>query len=193
MKRKILFSFLGTSLFLLLLFKSGFIYVQISPYNSYRLTENESIKFENFISRFWEMVEKDDFDGINSELSDGEKKDWRFADTIQTTKKNAEQFGKIKSWRFFRSASPRITSEWAKNPDEKIYQIEYLTTAENGEFCAWFTFYITANNEIKLFGLSLDSPVEWRIEESDKQKLVEKKYPNEFIIPYGEQYIEFRY
>jgi len=160
MKRTILYSLVSLILLTVLLFRLDFFYINRSEFNSYRLTKNESILFENAVSKFWAKVEKGEFDEIKDELSEGEEKDWRHTRLINDIKENRNKFGKITSWEFFRSASPRITSEWAKNPDEKIYQIEYLTQAENGEFCAWFTFYIEPNGEIKIFGLSLDSPVE---------------------------------
>ncbi len=193
MKKTILYSLVSLILLITLLFRLDFFYVNVSPFNYYRLSKNESILFEDAISKFWEKVEKEKFDEIKDELSEGEEKDRRYSEIINDLKENRNKFGKITSWEFFRSASPRITSKWAKNPDEKIYQIEYLTKAENGEFCAWFIFYIEANGAIKLFGLSLDSPVEWRIEERNIQKVVVEKHPNEIIIPYADRYIEIRY
>ena len=193
MKKTILYLSITLILLTILLFRLDIIYVNISPFNSYRLSKPETILFENAVSNFWEKVEQEKFDEIKDELSEGEEKDRRYTEIISDLKENRNNFGKITSWKFFRSASPRITSEWAKNPDEKIYQIEYLTKAKNGEFCAWFIFYVEPSGEIKLFGLSLDSPVEWRIEERDKQKLIVEKRPNEIIIPYADRYIEIRY
>lgn len=193
MKRIILYSLVSLILLTILLFRFDFFYVNRSEFNSYRLTKTESILFENSVSRFWEKAEKEKFDELKYELSESEEKDRRYGDLVNDLKENRNKFGKIKSWEFFRAASPRITSEWAKNPDEKIYHIEYLTKAENGEFCAWFVFYVEPDGEIKLYGLSLDSPVEWRIEERDRQKLIVKKHPNEIIIPYADRFIEIRY
>ena len=166
MKKAILYLSVSLILLIILLFRVGFFYVNISEYNSYKLTENETILFEDAVSKFWKKVEDERFNELESELYEGQPSKYRdvyIKQDIQSLKEHRNKFGKIKSWEFFRSASPRITSEWAKNPDEKIYQIEYLTEAENGEFCAWFVFYVKPNGEIKLYNLIIDSPVEWRI------------------------------
>lgn len=196
MKKVILYSPVSLVLLIALLFRLGVFYVNISEYNSYKLTESESILFENAVSRFWEKVENERFDELENELYEGQSDKYRdiyIKREIQSLRENRNRFGKIKSWEFFRSASPRITSEWAKNLDEKIYQIEYLTKAENEEFCAWFVFHVKPDGEIRIYNLTTDSPVEWRIEERDKQRLIVEKYPNEIIIPYSDRYIEFRY
>ncbi|MBA2619714.1 MAG: hypothetical protein H0U87_00790 [Acidobacteria bacterium] len=195
-KRTILYSSVSLILLTILLFRLDLFYVNISPFNSYRLTKSESILFEDAVSKFWEKVENEKFDGLANELYEDEESKYRDAyikQDFEKIKENRSRLGKIISWEFFRSASPRITSEWSKNPDEKIYQIEYLTKAENGEFCAWFTWKVKANGEIKLHNLNIDSPVEWRVEERDKQKSVVEKHPNEIIIPYADRYIEIRY
>ena len=196
MKRTILYLSVSVILLTILLFRLDFFYVNISPFNSYRLTKNESIFFEEAVSKFWEKVENEKFDDLANELYEDEASKYR--DTLvkqdfEKIKENRSRLGKVISWEFFRAASPHITSEWAENPDEKIYHIEYLTKAENGEFCAWFVWKVKASGEIKLHNLSVDSPVEWRIEERYIHKLVVEKHPNEIIIPYADRYIEFRY
>ncbi|MCY7348894.1 MAG: hypothetical protein LH614_22110 [Pyrinomonadaceae bacterium] len=193
MKKAILYSLVALVLITILLLRLDVVYVNISPHNYYRLNKNESILFEDAVSKFWGKVEKEKFDEIKSELSEDETNDYRNNLILNDLKENRSQFGKIISWEFFRSASPQITSESVRNPDEKHYHIEYLTKAENGEFCTSFIWKLKPDNEVKLFFVGNDSPVEWRIEERNKQRLVIEKHPNEIIIPYADRYIEIRY
>lgn len=193
MKRKILYLAVSLILLTILLFRLEIFYVSVSPFNSYRLTKNETILFEDTVSKFWGKVENGKFDEIRNELAEDADDEYRNNLYINEFRENRKQFGKVISWEFFRAASPRITSTWSENPAEKNYHVEYLTKAENGEFCAWFVWKVKQNGEIKLLNLTLDSPVEWRIEEQNKQKLIVEKHPNEIIIPYADRYIEFRY
>jgi hypothetical protein len=193
MKRKILYLAVSLILLTILLFRLEIFYISVSPFNSYRLTTNETILFEGTVSKFWEKVENGKFDEIKNELAEDANDEYRNNLYINEFRENRTQFGKVISWKFFRAASPRITSTWSENPAEEIYHVEYLTKAENGEFCAWFVWKVKQNGEIKLLNLTLDSPVEWRIEEQNKQKLIVEKHPNEIIIPYADRYIEFRY
>ncbi len=193
MKKAILYSLVALVLITILLFRLDVVYVNISPHNYYRLNKNESILFEDAVSKFWGKVEKEKFDEIKSELSEDDTNDYRNNLIVNDLKENRSQFGKIISWEFFRSASPQITSESVRNLDEKYYHIEYLTKAENGEFSTSFIWKMKPDDEVKLFFVGTDSPVEWRIEERNKQRLVIEKHPSEIIIPYADRYIEIRY
>lgn len=191
MKRAFLYSLISLVLITILLFRLGFFYINISPHNSYHLSETEKSLITNAISQFRERVESGKFEEIAKDLSKGRQDSYWENIILKDIQNDRAEYGKPLSWEFFRSAQPQSDKE----KGETVYHLDYLTKYETEEVFESFIWLVKENNEINLIhtGIHLPQATEWRIEERDKQKLIVEKYSNEIIIPYADRYIEFRY
>ena len=192
MKKAILYSVVSLILGIILLFRLGFFYVNLSPHNTYKLNENGSELIESATALFKDRVESGKFAEIQKEFAKTDGDEFRQNWIINDLKNDRAEFGKSLSWEIFRVAQPQPDGELGG----KHYHVEILTNTESGEVWEHFIWLINENNEIKLiFGGDMDTmpALNWRIEERNKQKLIIEKYPNEIIIPYANRYIEIRY
>jgi hypothetical protein len=191
MKRAVLYSLVSLVLITILFFRLGFFYVEISPHNSYHLNEMEKGLIENAILEFREKVENGEFDEIGKELTRGRRDVIAENSILKDIQNNYSEYGKPISWEIFRVVQPQLD----KNKGETVYIIDCLTKFEREERHESFGWQVKENSEINLIFTDVESlqSTQWRIEERDKKKVIIKKYPNEFIIPYADRYIEFRY
>jgi hypothetical protein len=192
MKKAILYSIVFLILGITLLFRLGFLSVNLSPHNTYKLDKSESGLIENATSQFKERVESGRFDEIQKEFAKTEGDESRQNWIINDLKNDRAEFGKSLSWELFRVAQPRQDKEL----NGKLYFIDYLTKTEKQEVYEHFIWLIKENNEIKLiFGGDMDTTpaLNWRLEERDQQKILIEKHPNEIIIPFADRYVEIRY
>ncbi len=151
---------------------------------------------ESAMSKFRERVETGKFEEIQKEIAENDRDmTWQNMQ-IERIKDSHFKFGNPTSWDFFRSTSPRITSDIGKYPNEKTFLVEYLTKTEKKEFLEHFGWILRGNGEIRLSSYSSEDYVDvmkWRLEEREKQNFVINQYPNEIIIPINDRFIEIRY
>ena len=191
MKRIILYSIVSLILITILVFRLGFFYVNISPHNSYHLTEKEQTLITNAILQFRNRVENKRFDEIAKDLSKGRQDAYWENIILKDIQENSFEYGKPLSWEIFQVAQPQFDKE--KN--ETVYHVDCLTKFEKEEVYENFIWLVKGSDEISLIhnDLHLPQATEWRINERDKHKLVVESYSHEIIIPYADRYIVFRY
>lgn len=190
MKKKILFSLLGLALLLIVLVKTGAIYVGISPYYNYKFNETETKLFDVAISKLRERVEENKFDEIENNIASGTVSK---AEIIEKIKKSRRKFGKPTFSEFFRSSPPDYASKYYPNLSGMNYDTYYFTNTDDGDFISErFDWIVTENNEVKLLNYSGNQIHEWELQarEQDRRK---KEFKHEFNIPFGERFIEIRY
>jgi hypothetical protein len=191
MRKGTIYSLVIATVAVLLLYGFGFFLISVAPHNSYRLNELESKLIENAILQFRERVENNRFDEIREDLSKGRLDEYWERIRLNDIRNNFREYGKPRSWQFFRCAQPQFDNEL----DETVYHLDYLTKFDTGEVYESFIFVKRSNNEINLIHSDIHLPeaAEWRISERDEHDRIIRKYPNEIIIPYAYRYIAFRY
>jgi hypothetical protein len=191
MKRAVLYSLISLVLLMILFFRFGFFYVNVSPHNTYWLNETEKQLIDKATLKFRERIENEKFDEILEDLTKGRQDAGGENTIIKEIQEEQSKLGKSNFWEIIRVAQPQLDNE----SGEKIYHVDCLSKYEN-EIYESFIWRIKNNNEINLIYSTTDhlsEATKWIIEERNNQKLITEQYPNEIIIPYADRYIEFRY
>lgn len=188
-----LFLISAISLFVVVLIKTGNLYVGMSAYSHYRLSEAETELVEGWMSRFHKNVENGDFDEIRKELV----KNRQSVETQNSVLKNAkfafDKYGKIEFSKFFRSALPEPAARfYGKDLKGNVYGLFYHSNAERGTLSESYELVIN-DNEVNLLRYSGDEIKDWEIRENNGERWLEQNLPNEARIPYGARFIEIRY
>jgi hypothetical protein len=173
-----------------LLFRLGIFYVNISPHNTYRLTEKEQTLITDAILQFRNKVENEKFDEIAKDLSKGRQNTYWEKIILKDIQENKAEYGNPLAWEIFRVSQPQKDDV----KGEIVYHVDCLTKFANEEIYENF-IWLVKDNEIHLVQTDVHYPqsTKWRIDERNRQKDVIEKHPEEIIIPYADRFIEIRY
>jgi len=188
-----LFLISAFSLFVVLLIKTGNLYVGISAYSHYRLNNTETELVENWMSRFHRNVENGNFDEVRKELISNRQSVETQNGVLKNAKFAFDKYGKIEYSKFFRSTLPEPAEKfYGEDIEGNVYGLFYHSNAERGTLSESFELVINGN-EVNLLRYSGDEIKDWEIRANNNERWLEQNLPNETRIPFGARFIEIRY
>ncbi len=171
------------------LYYFGYVYVELSPHNTHRLTVSERAHIDKAVEQFQRRVINADFEAISQDLSKGRRDPYWEKIILEDIKDDALEFGQPLSWEMFRCAQPQI------HGGETIYHLDYLTTFDTAELYQSVILSRDSDDQFNLVSTDVGLVVasEWRIVERNRHRELTKRYPRELIVPFADRYLEVRY